>query len=130
MHKKGFSNSFLRDTRISVNHSRISDINSHRSNNSRVNTSFDLLDSSLVDISLEQQPILPTSYRSHIAERKMKSRRSDHAKRNYLHRVLTNRMINVRLALKKMEDIPRALFRKGANFDIAKDLILKAKVSL
>lgn len=102
MQKKGFSSSFLRDTRISVNLSRISDANSHRSNNSRINTSFDLLDNSLIDTSLEQQPILPTSLRSHIAERKMKSRKSDHAKRNYLHRVLTNRMINVRLALKKM----------------------------
>lgn len=39
-------------------------------------------------------------------------------------------MINVRLAIKAMEDVPRALFKKGPSLGIAEALTLKTKITL
>lgn len=41
-----------------------------------------------------------------------------------------NRMINVRLAIKAMEELPRVLFKKGPSLDIAEAVIRKSKITL
>lgn len=99
-------------------------------NLSILSTSFDF-DNSFNDTSYEQIYAQPTSLRTKIVERKNQQRqRLNQAKLNYLTKVFTNKMINARLALKKMEELPRALFRKGPSLDIAEALILKSKISL
>jgi hypothetical protein len=41
-----------------------------------------------------------------------------------------NRMINVRLAIKAMEELPRVLFKKGPSLDIAEAVMRKSKITL
>lgn len=71
--KKGLNSSLLGETRISVN---LSHSDRTRVNDSRINTSFDLLENSLIDTSLEH-PLFnqPNSLRSQIVERKQKNRK-------------------------------------------------------
>ena len=44
--------------------------------------------------------------------------------------MLLNRALNVRLAIKKMEDIPTTLFKSGKHFTIASSLVKKSKATL
>lgn len=108
--------------------SRVSDHSTEIDRSFKINQSFEL-DSSNPNTNLSFIATLSTPSRG-LGPKKNEDRlHSERIKREYLTKVLMNRMINVRLAVKTMEGLPIKIFKKTASFIMAKEILMKCKVN-
>lgn len=108
--------------------SRISDHSTEIDRSFKINQSFEL-DSSNPNPNLSFIATLSTPSRG-VGPKKNEDRLdSERIKREYLTKIVMNRMINVRLAVKDMEGLPIKIFKKTASFIMAKEILMKSKVN-
>jgi hypothetical protein len=116
-----------------LKNSRLSERTTEGDRSFKVNHSFDF-ESSFIDspanrLSAFSGLTLPAAQLSQLRATQPQSSPTE-IKRNYLTKVLINRMIRVRLALKEMESLPIKIFKKNASFGIAKEIVMRSKLNI
>lgn len=112
-----------------LKNSRVSERSTEGDRSFKVNHSFDF-EGSFIDSPANKLSVLSrtTAPPSHLAPAPQSS--CEQIKRNYLTKVLINRMLAVRAAVKAMDSLPIKIFRKGSSFGLAKEIVMRAKLNI
>lgn len=116
-----------------LKNSRVSERSTEGDHSFKVNRSFDF-ESSFIDSLANQHTVVsvitgPSSQLSPSLGRSQPGA-PEEIKRFFLTKVLINRMLKVRAALKRIQNLPIKIFKKSSSFGIAKEIVLRLKPNI